>query len=161
MSSYHIIDSNVIAIANGLQTDASLQCEQNAIYFLQQIQEIADKNECILIYDDRFVILNECQRHCTNATKKRLGNVFLKWIHNNKNNPDKCKLQNLPIDIETNDELLPPCFDGFDRNDRKYLFLALAFKQSNPNLHYGIDRGYQKYSHCFIEENIELSRLCD
>ncbi len=160
MSSHNIIDSNVIAISNGLHGDASLTCVQNANDFLKQIEEMVERSECFLIYDNSYKILNECKKHCNSANQTKLGTVFYKWVHQNIKK-SKILLTDLPIDIETNDELLPPCFDGFDRNDRKYLFLALDFKEFNPSLHYGIDRGYQRYRQCFVEENIELSRLCD
>ncbi len=161
MSSHNIIDSNVIAIANGLHNTASLECMNNTILFLKQIEErVMSNDEVFLIYDTSFVILNEYYNHCGSGNEKKLGTAFLKWIHRNLNNPKKFNLQKLPIDIETNDELLPPCFDGFDRNDRKYLFLALDSKEFGPNLHYGIDRGYQRYKHCFEDENIKLSKLC-
>lgn len=161
MSNYNILDSNIIAIANGLHGDASFECMMNSISFLKNIEEIIMNNEdTFLIYDTAFVILKEYHKHCSKGTEKRLGTSFYKWIHRNLNNPNKFKLQNLPIDIETNDELLPTCFNGFDRNDRKYLFLALYFKEFGPSLHYSIDRGYQRYNDCFEEENIKLSKLC-
>lgn len=160
MSNYNIIDSNVIAIANGLQTDASLQCQQNTIYFLQHIQEIVDRNECILIYDDRYIILNECQKHCTITNKNKVGSAFLKWVFRNKNFTEKFIFHNLPTDIDDNNDLLPPCFARFDVNDKKYLFLALYYKEFRPTLNYGIDRGYPRYNQCFIDEGIVLSSLC-
>ena len=161
MNSYHIIDSNVIAIANGLHGDASIECMQSSISFLKRIEEIVmRKDDVFFIYDTSFVILNEYFKHCGKGTEQKLGTVFYKWIHRNFNNSNIITQQNLPIEIENNDELLPPCFDGFDRNDRKYLILALQFKEFGPNLHYSIDRGYQRYSHCFEEQNIQLSKLC-
>lgn len=161
MSNLNIIDSNVIAIANGLHDNATTECMQNCITFLKSMEGILMNNEDVfLVYDTTFIILNEYYRHCSSGTEKKLGTAFYKWIHRNLNNPKKFKLKELPVNFEIDNDLLPECFEGFDRNDSKYLFLALDFKLHNPCLHYGIDRGYQRYSDCFVAENIELSKLC-
>ncbi|MBK7807851.1 MAG: hypothetical protein IPJ51_16380 [Saprospiraceae bacterium] len=161
MSNHNIIDSNIIAIANGLHNTASLECMNNSILFLKQIEErVMSNNDVFLIYDTSFVILKEYFNHCGKGTEKRLGTAFYKWIHRNINNPNKFILHKLPVDIDDNNDLLPPCFHRFDRNDRKYLSLALNFKEFRPSLHYGIDRGYPNHGDCFEDENIELSKLC-
>ncbi|MFZ1561731.1 MAG: hypothetical protein WAT37_17485 [Saprospiraceae bacterium] len=161
MSNYNIIDSNVIAIANGLHDTATIECMHNSISFLKNIKEIVmRRDDVFLIYDTSFIILNEYFNHCRKGAEKKLGTAFLKWVHNHKNNQKKIILHDLPADIEFNEELLPECYAGFDRNDRKYLILALDFKEFRPSLHYGIDRGYLRYSQCFEDENIELSKLC-
>jgi hypothetical protein len=103
MSSHNIIDSNVIAIANGLHNTASLECMNDTIIFLKQIEErVMVNNDIFLIYDSSYVILNEYYNHCGKGKEKKLGTAFYKWVHRNINNPNKFVLHNLPDDIDDN-----------------------------------------------------------
>jgi hypothetical protein len=160
MSKYNIVDSNIIAIANGLHDVASLKCVHDAIDFLKDMEERISKNECLLVFDTNYIILNEYHRHCTKFTTQKLGTVFYKWVIRNIYHSDKFLLEELPHDIENNDAIFPACFKGFDRNDKKYLFFGLKYKNHDGIIHYGIDRGYQNFSECFKAENIKLNQIC-
>lgn len=157
MKKFDIVDSNVIAIANRLHDTASLACIKNSIILLKQLEESLKNNDAILVLDNLFLILKEYQKHCYSPSPQYFGTTFVKWVFQNYS---KFTLYTIPKDIETNDNLLPQCFKGFDRNDRKYLYLSLLLKESSPTLHYGIDRGYMRYNHCFEIEGIALNEIC-
>lgn len=160
MEIYHIIDSNVLAIANELHDAASPHCTQNAINFLKMVQEKVDSSEpYIIVFDESQEVLREYRSHCPSNISQRFGSVFLKWLYRNHTKPQIIKI-NMPDDVENNSDLFPECFDGFDRNDRKYLFLALEYSRQSSTIHYGIDRGYKRFADCFVDNNIVLDEIC-
>jgi hypothetical protein len=156
LKTYSIIDSNVLAIANELHDAAELLCVKAASDFLRNMTN--DLNRIIVI-DNLFAILNEYGAHCSPTSRQKMGFVFYKWIQRHKDSERVSKYL-LPTNFEDDAELLPVCFAGFDRNDRKYLYLALQLKHKKPTVNYGIDRGYQRYAECFLNEGIILNELC-
>ncbi len=152
MENYHIIDSNVLAIANELHANANIECVTNTIEFLKNVKENLESSEDFkIVLDDSYIVLGEYKSHDSIFTNKRIGSAFLKWLFTNLARTNII-MHNMPQDIEDDLELFPDCFANFDRNDRKYLFLALQHNQQNSTIHYGIDRGYQRFSACFQEQ---------
>lgn len=160
MESFHIVDSNVLAIANELHDFASAGCVSNAITFLKNVKENIESSEDYkIVLDDLYEVLVEYTSHVTKFTNQRIGSAFLKWLFKNLTKTN-IVMHRLPEDIEENPELFPECFSQFDRNDRKYLFLALQHNHQNSTIHYGIDRGYIRFSDCFDQNNITLDQIC-
>jgi hypothetical protein len=74
-----VIDTNVIAVANGKATHVDLACQLACTESLQY----ATLKEIVLI-DDRNLILDEYQRYASHSGQPGVGDAFFTYLYNNQ-----------------------------------------------------------------------------
>lgn len=124
-----VIDTNVLAVANGAHKGVSRACEQACIERLQHARQ-----NCVIVLDDRFRILKEYLRNANANSGRRIGDEFLKWLLQNKAKPERVQfveLTELPDGnfVEFPDAALQPRFDA---SDRKFPAVANAHPKKPP-----------------------------
>lgn len=103
-----VIDTNVLLVANGDHPDVSADCE--CVRRLQAMQAGG-----VAVVDDGFRILGEYLHKTKVNPPKGVGDVFLKWLLREANNPSRVEqvpLTEMPADCfaEFPDPLLEPTF---------------------------------------------------
>lgn len=119
----HVVDTNVILVANNAHADVSPECVIECVKRLQQLMG----NGAIAI-DDAYRIVGEYQ-HKTNPRKgKGVGDVFLKWVLSKLGDPKRVHQVTLTEVSEDHFREFPvPALEkAFDRPDRKFAAVAHA-----------------------------------
>jgi hypothetical protein len=123
-----VIDTNVPVVANENHESAGPACVLSCIKALREAQ-----HQIILIDGDtRSNILDEYRKHLSPGGQPGPGDAFFKWLWDNRYNPSHCRHVNItPLDEYGHDFAeFPddPDLETFDRNDRKFVAVALASK---------------------------------
>ena len=160
-----IIDTNVIVIANGEAEHASWECVEHCQNQLKQIINQSVRT----VVDDKWRIFNEYKRNANIAKQKGIGDVFVKRLLQNWNNPNICTMLKITsltgngTDFEeypNDDEALK----DFHKNDRKFIAVALAYKKESgqtATILLAIDRGWKDYLSTLAEYGVPVDILCD
>lgn len=121
-----VIDTNVILAANKQHKDLSPECVTACMLRLAEIQSAG-----IVVIDDLFRILGEYLHKTQPNQAKGVGDVFLKWLLQNKSNASRCHEVTLTEGppSEFVEFPLPALASIFDPPDRK--FVAAANKHPN------------------------------
>lgn len=163
MGNRHIIDTNVLIVANGrnLAADISPQCRLACAQLLNRIRQTG-----AIAIDTNWQILSEYSRKVHPSGQPGIGDAFLKWILTNQNNPQRC--DRIPI---TSD---PACSDGnnylefpnddptlthFDRSDRKFVAVAIAHPE-HPPIHNATDSDWWIHRDRLTAHGLQLEFVC-
>ncbi len=160
-----IVDTNVIVIANGAASHASLDCIERCQDRLQQILEQHEK----VVVDNRQRILNEYKKYVNLRTQKGIGDVFVKTLLQNQGNPNICPMVVItPLAGNGTDfEEFPNSDDaltGFHKNDRKFIAVALAYQRDAgqvPTILLAIDRGWLEYMNALKNHGVTVDLICE
>jgi hypothetical protein len=151
-----VVDTNVLLVANRQHTGVSPEGVIACIERLEQLQ----KNGCIAI-DDKFEILNEYGRKTTPYTGNRVGDVFLRWLHNKSRNPRYVAQVHIEkhadrgyVEFPDDQQLLE-----FDHADRKFVAVAAAHPKRPPILQ-GSDSKWMIWSERLSAHGIQVEFLC-
>jgi hypothetical protein len=152
-----IIDTNIPIIANNQDSPKPNNgCVKECIETLINLQ-----NRGKIILDYQWEIIREYQNKLTSRKPVRVGDLFLRWVLTNRKNKSKCELHDIPLDPEREGNYLhfpkDPDLETFDRNDRK--FVALAVAASAP-IYTAADSDWNDYSEEFTRNNIKIKDLC-
>ena len=125
-----VIDTNVLLVANQQHADISAEC------VLACTAKLMEAKTKVVVVDDGFRILNEYQIKTSANQNTRMGDVFLKWLLQNKANTDRVHQVTItenPVDhfAEFPDHVLQPHFDA---PDRKFPAVANAHADKPPVL---------------------------
>src|SRR5438874_2727122 len=104
---------------------ASPKCVLASISALENLVESE-----IIVIDDRFRIIEEYRRHLSHSGQPGVGDAFFKWLWENQANESRCERATITqkghdstaFEEFPDDESLT----GFDREDRKFVAVALA-----------------------------------
>jgi len=128
-----IIDTNVPVVANGNSPQASPECVRNCA---RRLNEVTQHGKLVL--DDKWLILQEYQNNLRSTGQPGVGDAFLKWVLTNYANPQRCEIVRItPKDYDQTDfQEFPddPELEGFDRNDRKFVTVAISHPDRPPIL---------------------------
>lgn len=124
-----VIDTNVLLVANGDHADVSPDCVVECVRRLQAMQASG-----VAVLDDGFRILGEYQRKTRVNPPKGVGDVFLKWLLREANNPTRVQQVSVTETAadcfaEFPDPALQPAFDA---PDRKFAAVAHAHHDKPP-----------------------------
>lgn len=125
-----VIDTNVLLVANQQHADVSEEC------VLACTAKLLDAKTKVVVIDDDFRILNEYQNKTSAKQNTRMGDVFLKWLLQNKANTDRVHQVTITEAagdnfVEFPDHTLQPHFDA---PDRKFPAVANAHANKPPVL---------------------------
>lgn len=114
------MDTNVLIAANGRNTHADLECQDQCVRIIQDI----GRNGTAVI-DDRNLILDEYQRHLSFNGARGVGDAFFKHVHDNSHFAGRVeRVQIRPVNAEEREfEELPS--NTLDRSDQKFLAVSV------------------------------------
>ena len=126
-----VMDTNVAMVANGSAIQASPDCIMRCLDRLQKIQDTER-----LLLDDMECILDEYRGNLSLSGQPGAGDMFFKWLWNNQGNTNLCqRVRITPHEVRVFKEF--PDSDelrDFDRNDRKFVAVAIASGEEPPIL---------------------------
>lgn len=153
-----VIDTNVAIVANGLHSAASDECVNACTDALLTAQ-----NGTVLV-DDGYRIFDEYRHYLSHSGQPGLGDAFFKWLWDNQANPASCR--QIPI---------TPCDDGdgrmftefpddpaltkFDRDDRKFVAVALASGRE-PWILNATDSDWNEFYQALTYHSVRIRFLC-
>jgi hypothetical protein len=126
------MDTNVAVVANGRAPQAGNQCVETCITTLV---EMRDHHRVLL--DDQGLILEEYRRHLSPSGQPGPGDAFFKWLWDNQGHLDHCRqIPITPVRGARSFEEFPedPDLARFDREDRKFVAVAIASEEQPPIL---------------------------
>lgn len=153
-----VVDTNVAVVANGNKTEqANEKCMSVCRGKLRQIQE----GSLFLLLDDRDMIFEEYRKHLSPSGQPGLGDVFFKWLWQNRYNDEYCRRISITPHKCREFEEFPddPCLTEFDRDDRKFVAVALA-SGSDPRVLNASDRGWWNYRERLGKHGVKVVFLC-
>lgn len=124
-----VIDTNVLLVANGQHLEVSLDCVDECARRLQHMQHAG-----VTVIDDAFRMLGEYQQKTQLSPPKGVGDVFLKWLLRNSENPARVEQVTLTELAEDSFSEFPdPALEQiFDRSDRMFAAVANAHPDKPP-----------------------------
>lgn len=151
-----VIDTNVGIAANG-RADVSPDCELACVDLLAGVTDDGH-----LVLDDGDRIFDEYRRHLSLAGQPGVGDLFMKWVHDNRCNHEVCTrvaLTPLPGDPDDFHEFPRSVeLQSFDRADRKFVAVAAAHSE-RPPIYAATDRGWQRHEPALAASGVTLRWL--
>jgi hypothetical protein len=153
-----VIDSNVLAVAEGLYGDASDGCVLACVESLEAIQTGE-----ITVVDDADEIVLEYLSAVEHAGRPGVGAKFAKQLHSRRFDVRVCeRVQITPIDDDppTYAEFpTDPALESFDPDDRKFIAVAAAHPKRPPVLE-AVDRKWWRLRAELAAAGIDVQFLC-
>ncbi len=150
------MDTNVGVVANDGHPSASPACVRSAIARLHRL--MADE---ILVLDEGWEILREYERNLTPKAGPRAGNLFLRWVYNNRTNPERCHTVALIRTSENHYEAFPtdPDLAAFDPADRKFVAAARTHL-ANPPVVNATDSDWHHAYPALVRHGVRVEFIC-
>lgn len=152
-----VVDTNVLATANGAAGQAGLACRQVCGQRLREIQAVAK-----VVLDTRRLIIDEYRRLASSTGQPGPGDAFFRWVLTNVANPERCELVAItPCEDESEFAEFPndPDLATFDRSDRKFVAVACA-SRSAPVIVNATDTDWWDHREALRRHGIEIEFLC-
>ncbi len=150
-----VLDTNVAVVANGKAEQAGSKCVTACRDKLRQIQE----GRLILLLDDKRLIMEEYRKNLNPSGQPGYGDRFFKWLW--YAHMQHCRI----VRVTSNDirefEEFPdnPDLAAFDRDDRKFVAVALA-SGSNPKILNAVDTDWWVHREALRRQGVEVAFLC-
>lgn len=131
-----IVETNIMIVANGKNTEADMKCREDSVKLLKGAREGA------VHIDSGQAILGEYKKYCSHSGQPGLGDFFFMHVHQTQADPNYCRRVEItpkkedPQDFEEFPDL--PELARFDRSDRKWVAVALASGE-NPTIYNAVD----------------------
>ena len=153
---YKVCDTNVLIVANGLNTHANIKCQISCVDALMDL-----KNRDILILDHTGEILNEYSRYSSHSGQPGVGDAFFKHIFDNIYNQNSCLLVTITkIENNTYAEVPGEINDaGFDKSDQKFVAAAISSGKT-PFVLNATDSDWHIHKEQLDRNGINVSQLC-
>jgi hypothetical protein len=153
-----VIDTNVPVVANGKSSQASPECIINCVKRLNVVKQRGK-----LVLDDNWLILQEYKNNLRSTGQPGVGDAFLKWVLTNYTNPQRCEMVRItPKDADPTDfEEFPadPALAKFDKDDRKFIAVALANPDRPPILQ-AVDVQWWQMRDAMNQAGVQIEFLC-
>ena len=152
-----VMDTNVAVVANDKTEQAGPKCVSTCIDTLRQIQA----GRLLLLLDNGNEIIQEYQGNLHPSGKPGSGDAFFKWLWRNQFNDEYCRRVLITPHDERGFEEFPddPDLASFDRDDRKFVAVALASK-SDPRVLNASDTDWRDYREPLRRHGVEVEFLC-
>jgi hypothetical protein len=149
------MDTNVPVVANGRTSQASPDCVLACIDALLRIRE-----NCLLL-DDGGLILDEYRRYLSPSGQPGSGDAFFKWLWNNQGNADQCRRVKITADDDRGFAEFPddPELERFDKDDRKFVAVALASGNAPPVLN-ASDTDWWNFREVLSQRGVRVDFIC-
>ena len=152
----HIVDTNVILVANGLHSKVDEEC---VLACRRKLTEIVEGGRVSI--DEHGLILTEYGSMTRPWAGKREGDVFLKWLLQNQGNPSRCDRVALTEHSTRGFESFPdhPDLEDFDKSDRKFVAVAAAHGHKPP-IAQAADSKWLGWAPALLKSGITVEFLC-
>ncbi len=151
-----VVDTNVGVVANGLG-GLSNACQLACVELLRAITRAGH-----LVLDAGDLVYDEYHTNMSLAGQPGVGDLFMKWVHDNRHNEDLCTrlpLTRCPGDAEDYEEFpRDPGLASFDPADRKFVALAASHPEKPP-ICAASDRGWRNHEAVLSALGIRLRWL--
>lgn len=154
----YVVDTNVAVVANGNSPQADVKCRLVCTEKLRTFRENENIRVCI---DAGDLILAEYRSQLSMSGQPGVGDMFMKWIHNNQCNPSVCERVGIIAHAERGFEEFPmdPRLASFDRGDRKFVAVALA-STYKPDIVNAVDSDWLEYREPLTQNKVKVIELC-
>ena len=151
-----VMDTNVAIQANKTGTTEDRDCVDKSIKRLRRIQD-----EAKLLLDDCGLIIGEYRRYLSPSGQPGPGDAFFKWVHDNHYNQEYCERVPVTPDLEWSFREFPhdSCLESFDRNDRKFVAVALA-SGTSPQIINATDSDWWNHREALERNGVRVVCLC-
>lgn len=152
-----VVDTNVGKVANEDHPGASPGCVIACTDLLEKIRN----GEALVVIDGGWEILREYERNLSSSGQPGPGDAFLKWLHQNLSNPNRCERVPLEPDERRGYRQFPedPDLDGFDPSDRKFVAVALA-SRNRPAIANAVDSDWWEHREALAKAGVRAEDLC-
>jgi hypothetical protein len=152
-----IVDTNVPKLANGHTADNMQGCVSACIDVIKMVVEGTHR----LCLDDDGEIFEEYRKQLNISGQPKVGDVFLKWVHDNQWNDKKIVRVSLTRKGEYEYEEFPKSIDleGFDKSDKKFVAVANSHPEKPPIL-VASDHKWWNFKDILSDQGIVIQFLC-
>ena len=157
MTHYRIVDTNVPATASS-DNPPSIDCRKRCV------AELAGffNGTYILVIDNQWHILKEYER---NLRRGGLAEQFLRWVLQNRQNPERCCLIYLASDPVWSFKDFPKDkrLAKFDRADRKWIALSRASARKlniHPPIAQATDLKWKQFAAILRAYGVNIDFIC-
>ena len=148
-----VVDTNIPIVANGRDTNASIQCRMAAIDFLNLLIQSGR-----IILDLGGEIQAEYHGYLNPQGQPGVGDLFYQTVlHSAPLRVERVDLPKDPVTGEFSDFPIDPALRGFDPSDRK--FVAAARKGDTP-IAIALDTGWIIYDSVLASNGITVEFIC-
>lgn len=151
---YHVIDENVLVVANRRSATAGSDCILACIEFLEE--SVTDLS---LVIDDSYKIIMRYSSHCSYSGAPGVGDWYFVWALNNAGRLRQVRLE---LTDEGEYRSFPKHADlrKFDRDDRIYVAVT-ALGGSDTCLVNAVDSDYSHVIDALRTSGIDVLELCE
>jgi len=152
-----VVDTNVPVLANERAVDV-LQCAAACAQALNEITKFG-----LLVLDDGDQIFAEYKRYPKFSGQPGAGDIFFKWLSDNRYKPDR--VAQVPL---VQDPALPgefavfpedPALATFDHSDRKFVAVVLTHPEKPPVLN-ATDSDWWDYREALHTHGVKVRFVC-
>jgi len=156
MGDIFVVDTNVLLVANKAHADVSPECVIACVEHLERIMKSG-----VIAVDDAWQILGEYKNKTSPNQPKNAGDMFLKWVLQNRANPNRCHLVAITqTGLDGFDEFpVDTALSNFDRADRKFVAVAATHPERPPILQ-AADSKWLEWQSALAEHDIKVIFLC-
>lgn len=153
-----VIDTNVLAVANGKAHQAGLLCVSSCTGALR-----AARTDRMVVLDSLGLILLEYFRNAHRSGQPGAGDAFAKWLNDHQRDPRRCEIVEVtPRGRDSGDfEEFPddPELRAFDRSDRKFVATARA-SLHHPRIQNATDTDWWQFRDTLHRHDVTIEFLC-
>lgn len=152
-----VVDTNVPLTANFKADQADTKCVSNCVRVLRQILRF----EKLALLDKEGEIYSEYLKKLEPSGQPGVGYAFMNWLSRYRYNPDYCRVISITPNCERGFEEFPddPRLEAFDRDDRKFVAVALA-SGSSPQVLNASDNDWWDHRQALTENGVDVVFLC-
>lgn len=151
-----VVDTNVLATADGRATHAGTRCRQTCVDRLVRIRQFD-----ALVLDRIRLILDEYHRN-VGSDRQQPGFAFVIWAETNQYNLNRCHLVSVHALAESGqleDFPIDPDLASFDPSDRKFVAVALGSGLDPPILN-ATDTDWWDFREPLERHGVKIELLC-
>jgi hypothetical protein len=157
---WYVVDTNVIAVANGEAGHVGDECIATCAEFLRFVQSSGN----IVVIDSPGDILREYLRHRTDG-QPGVGERFIRWILQVRADPEHCKVVDITASVSASGR---PTFeeypdsqelDLFDQDDKKFVAVAAA-TDGRATIVNATDHDWADYAEALKRVNVSVMCIC-
>lgn len=153
-----VMDTNVAVVANGMTEQAGQTCVSTCI---DKLRQVVEGEKYIILLDDKYLILEEYRKNLSPSGQPGYGDFFIQWLLESQSNERHCRIVSVTLHEDREFEEFPddPALTSFDRDDRKFVAVALA-SGSNPRVLNASDTDWWHHRESLRKHGVEVAFLC-
>jgi hypothetical protein len=156
-----VVDTNVLAVAEGLNEDASAECRAACVRLLGQIAN----GELIVVVDSAMtgeMVFEEYLGRLSQSRLDGLGKKLAVNLYHRRFDENVCQIVEVaPCDDDDRTDFadVPSALRNFDRDDHKWIAVALGSPQHTP-VFQALDGEWWQRREDLLANGIEVQFLC-